>query len=296
MDQESFSQSVRHRFRAPATRTIFANTTSRDAIAISKIVSPPVWTIRPPPELGFTIHVQTGPLTRGEMFIDGRPAGLSPQHPGYVRLLDLAASPYAHIQDPIDFLRINITQRTLDDLAYDRGGSRVGGLRTVLGTHDAVLYGLACALESHFDMWGPQDQLFIDHVALAFHSHIVKAYGEVRSRVPGRGGLAPWQSRLACERMVANMDGAVGIAELASACGLSVSYFARAFRQTFGKPPHRWLMGERIKRAKRLLRSNGLTLPEVAFACGFSDQSHFTRVFLRTEGATPGRWRQSQRG
>ena len=37
--------------------------------------------------------------------------------------------------------------------------------------------------------------------------------------------------------------------QLAEACGLSTRHFARAFRQSTGVPPHRWLLRHRIQRA-----------------------------------------------
>jgi AraC family transcriptional regulator len=42
--------------------------------------------------------------------------------------------------------------------------------------------------------------------------------------------------------MDASIDAEVTLAQLAQECRLSVSHFARAFRQSIGKPPHRWLM------------------------------------------------------
>jgi AraC-like DNA-binding protein len=42
----------------------------------------------------------------------------------------------------------------------------------------------------------------------------------------------------------------------------------------------------------RLLHNRHFSLPEVALACGFSDQSHFTRVFTRLSGTSPGVWRR----
>lgn len=292
MDQAAFSESIARRFRMSSTRTIFAHTPSKDPIAISRIISPPTWTERGPPEDAFSIHMQTGPASRGELYVDGRPLGLTQQLPGSVRVLNMGNSPYAHIQEPVDFLRINITHRTLDDLAYDRGERRPGSLRQVVNQEDPVLHGLALALTARIDIYGPDDQLFIDHVGLALHKHIVKAYGNMRNPASWRGGLAHWQLRRACEMMITDMTGGVTISQLADACGLSASYFTSAFRTTTGVPPHRWLMNERIRRAKDLLRHKTLGISDVALACGFADQSHLTRVFLRMEGQPPGRWRR----
>ena len=73
----------------------------------------------------------------------------------------------------------------------------------------------------------------------------------------------------------------------ASVCGLSARHFARAFRQSTGLSPHRWLMQLRIERARELLAARDFSLTEIALACGFADQSHFRRVFTATTGMSP---------
>jgi len=103
---------------------------------------------------------------------------------------------------------------------------------------------------------------------------------------------ASWQERRAKEVIEANLDGEAPLAELARECGLSASHFSRAFRQTTGTSPHRWLLHRRVENAKRLLLERQSSLSEVALTCGFVDQSHFTRVFTKFSGAGPGAWRR----
>lgn len=51
-------------------------------------------------------------------------------------------------------------------------------------------------------------------------------------------------------------------------------------------------MRRRVAAAKIRMRSEHMSLAQIALACGFSDQSHFTRVFSTVTGMTPGRWRE----
>jgi AraC-like DNA-binding protein len=83
---------------------------------------------------------------------------------------------------------------------------------------------------------------------------------------------------------------------VAAECNLSVSHFAHAFRRTFGRPPHRWLMERRIDAVKNLLLTSRSTLAEVASQCGFADQSALSRTFKRVLGESPGEWRRSRKG
>ena len=68
-----------------------------------------------------------------------------------------------------------------------------------------------------------------------------------------------------------------------------------AFKQITGMPPHRWLLMQRVTRAKDLLRGTITPIAEIALTCGFSDQSHLTRVFSKTFGISPGAWRRQWR-
>lgn len=83
--------------------------------------------------------------------------------------------------------------------------------------------------------------------------------------------------------------------ELAALANLSAKHFARAFRQSTGVPPHRWLIERRIDRAKALLVEADLGIAEIALARGFADQSHFRAAFHKSVGATPDACRRETR-
>ena len=136
----------------------------------------------------------------------------------------------------------------------------------------------------------------LDHLETAVQAYFRNTHSVIPISPPEtRGGLAPWQSRRAQEMMRSRLDEAVSLAELARALSLSPSHFARAFKQTTGQPPHRWLMEQRIDKAKQLLIGTTLSLGEIALACGFADQSHFTRMFSRVTHSSPGAWRRHER-
>jgi transcriptional regulator GlxA family with amidase domain len=99
--------------------------------------------------------------------------------------------------------------------------------------------------------------------------------------------------RRAKEILSANLDGRVPLKEVARACGLSVSYFSRAFRRSMGATPHNWLLTFRVEIAKQKLREGRLSLRDIALACGFVDQGHLTQVLTRFVGVSPGAWRRA---
>ena len=68
--------------------------------------------------------------------------------------------------------------------------------------------------------------------------------------------------------------------------GLSPFHLARLFAGAYGLPPHKYLEGLRVDRARALLAA-GRPLAEVALAAGFASQSHLNRSFKRILGITP---------
>jgi AraC family transcriptional regulator len=108
------------------------------------------------------------------------------------------------------------------------------------------------------------------------------------------GGLAPWQIKQLRVYIAENLASSIAIESLAAICRLSGSHFSRAFKASFGEPPHSYVMRQRIQEAKRLMLECEKPLSQIALACGFADQSHFCRSFRRTEGDSPNLWRRQR--
>src|SRR5579871_155470 len=180
-------------------------------------------------------------------------------------------------------------------MAREAQGSGVHDLHHKHGvsTDEPVVRNLLTTRQAVIGKPAEAHQLFLDHVALALTVHIAQTYGGMRTNeVSQSNGLAGWQERRVKELMTATLTEELPLTRLASECGLSVRHFARAFRQTTGMPPHRWLLKHRVAHAKDLLKRRELLLAEVALEYGFADQSHFTRVFTAMVGASPGRYRK----
>lgn len=109
------------------------------------------------------------------------------------------------------------------------------------------------------------------------------------------GGLAPWQVALALRVLHRDLRDDVPVADLASQCGLSRSYFVKAFKISMGTPPHRWLVRQRVCRAGEMLERTNDSISAIALSCGFSDQSHLTRVFHANVGSSPAAWRRKRK-
>ena len=77
------------------------------------------------------------------------------------------------------------------------------------------------------------------------------------------------------------------IERLARVSGVSNAHFARAFRQAFGIPPHRYLLTRRIERAKAFLRDTDVGVTTIAFETGWNSLGTFGRIFREVTGESP---------
>ena len=98
---------------------------------------------------------------------------------------------------------------------------------------------------------------------------------------------APGLARVVRQRLDAIGEQPPTLDALARELEVHPSQVVRAFHREFGLPPHRYLTGRRIDRARRLLL-DGMPAATVATEVGFHDQSHLTRHFRRVLGVTPG--------
>jgi AraC-like DNA-binding protein len=253
--------------------------------------------ISPRPENAFTFQVPLIPASFSDLRYGNRVVALPEvQEPGCAFLFDLSARPTVGLGTEFDNLRCYISQRTIDDLAYEKILRRAGGLvQPYFGERDPILFHLAKILVPALANPSAVSSAFVEYVALAFYEHVITAYGGVPSVGRRYGGLPPWQIRRIVDFMEANLANDPSISELAHECNLSSSYFTQAFKQTMSMAPHQWLMKRRVERSKTMLRDTNESLAAIALVCGYWDQSHFSRVFTRFEGCSPSEWRRLQK-
>jgi len=87
-----------------------------------------------------------------------------------------------------------------------------------------------------------------------------------------------------------NYSSDIDIVDVASSVGISRSHLYRLFMKHISMPPNEYLMRYRISKATELLESNNLSVGEVAYSAGFSDQLYFSRVFKKYMGMPPSRY------
>jgi AraC family transcriptional regulator len=114
-----------------------------------------------------------------------------------------------------------------------------------------------------------------------------------RSEAPARGGLAGWQQRIVTAYIEEHLAERISLAALARLVRLSPYYFCRAFKQSFGMPPHRYHNSRRMVQAKALLALPAPSVTDIGMRIGFSDTSSFTTAFRKATGLTPTAYHRS---
>ena len=162
--------------------------------------------------------------------------------------------------------------------------------------HDQELWSIASKLKAQADNQSPGQQQYAEALGILLAHELLRLNndgdsGATRETDYVRGGLAAWQRTRVTDYVEEHLAGSVLLSQLAEVARLSPFHFSRAFKQSFGLPPLRYVTSRRIERAKTLLAADtSITL--VGLAVGFGETSSFTTAFRRHTGVTPTAFRR----
>lgn len=115
----------------------------------------------------------------------------------------------------------------------------------------------------------------------------------VQPQAAARGGLAGWQQKRVAQYVETHLSENIPLTTLAELARLSPYHFARAFKHSFGVPPHRYHLLRRMQQAKLLLGKSGASVTEIALQVGFRETSSFTAAFRKLTDFSPTEYRRS---
>jgi AraC-like DNA-binding protein len=159
---------------------------------------------------------------------------------------------------------------------------------------DAAIWEIASKLKALIE--GPQanDRLYREALGTVLAHELVRLNpGPKRAGFPARGGLAAWQQRVVVAYIEEHLSEQVSLSGLARLARLSPYHFCRAFKKSFGIPPHRFHTQRRMEHAKVLLAKPAASVTDVGIAVGFSATSSFTTAFRNATGLTPTGYQRS---
>lgn len=85
----------------------------------------------------------------------------------------------------------------------------------------------------------------------------------------------------------------ITVDKLSNLCYMSKPNFFRCFKREFGISPVDFVIQERIKAAKKLLKDMNVTISQACYSVGINNLSYFFKLFKRIEGVTPNEFRKT---
>jgi AraC family transcriptional regulator len=137
------------------------------------------------------------------------------------------------------------------------------------------------------------DKCYVDALTSVLAHELSRPGEELSRNSPlSRGGLATWQMRIVTRHVEEHLGDQISLVTLAELARLSQSHFSRAFKQSFGVPPHEYHVQRRIEKAKALLAERGASVTDVGFTLGYSHTSSFSVAFRKVTGQSPREFRR----
>ena len=292
-----------HLARARASGGVFART-----------VATPPWGLRLPGSIQLALHAVV--QGRAWLWLDDPQAALE-LAPGELALVrggpdhHIAHEPAAACLEPAEFKAQHANGERSDDRratvflcgAYQFSGDVGSGLldalppvMTLTPAVDDPLRDVVTLLSRELVRAEPAQQIVLDRLLDLL---LVLA---IRRDFRGSATAPRWYRASADPRLSAalqamheNAARPWTVTELAAISGLSRAAFARAFRDALGQAPMQYLTEWRMTIARDHLRTDNLSLAQVAEAVGYGSPFAFAAAFRRHHGDPPGAWRQRER-
>lgn len=159
---------------------------------------------------------------------------------------------------------------------------------------DRHIMSVLLAMTTDLDEGSPAGRLYGESLANALAVYLLQRY-TVRRYTPAlyRQGLPRYRLKRVLDYIGDNLTEDLSLTQLAALSGLSPHYFAELFKQSTGYPPHRFVLLQKIERAKQTLRDPTRSVTEAAIEAGFQNPSHFARIFHRLVGVSPSAYGRS---
>jgi AraC family transcriptional regulator len=160
---------------------------------------------------------------------------------------------------------------------------------------DQAVWDTALKLKAEVGNSDPASRPYAEALSLVLMHELIRLERTTSTAArPLRGGLPVWQQKRVAKFIEEHLAEEIPLASLAKLVDLSLYHFARAFKQSFGAPPHRYHLARRMDRARSLLQRPALSVTQIGIRIGFRETSSFTRAFRKFTGLTPTEYRRQR--
>ena len=188
------------------------------------------------------------------------------------------------------FVQIRIKSDFLQQVASETLETKSNGLELLseFKLRDAHLEAIAMMLLAELKQEQTNNRLYVDSLANVLAVHLLRDHATAKPNVPVYdGGLPQRQLMQVLDYIDAYLHRDIKLADLAALLNMSPFHFSRLFKQSLGVSPYKYLLKQRVERAKQLLKRSDRPITDIAFECGFNSHSHLSKQFRQLTGITP---------
>jgi AraC family transcriptional regulator len=201
-----------------------------------------------------------------------------------------------HTRGPIEFahLYISPTLMARTALRFDRVNEL--SLVDTVGCRAPLLEAIYAAMREELYSQRAASPIYLDTLLETFlikllldHSAACLRHTKTRETLPS------FRIQRTLDFIEAHLDHALALDDLVAVAGGSPFHFSRAFKNSVGDSPYKYLLRRRMAHAQRLLMNTDWPLAKIAESCGFSGAVNFSRSFFRLLQVTPTQFRNGRR-
>ena len=213
---------------------------------------------------------------------------------GDIVLVPAHVEHWASFQQEAEIIIISLAPETLASTAHDEIDPDRVELTPQFAASDPLLEQIGRALlhELKSDYYGCQ--LYAESFASSMFVHLIRKYSARQHKIRNyKDGLSRYRLKKAICFINDRLDRNLKLIDIAQEIQMSQYNFCRLFKKSTGITPYRYIIQQRVEKAKRLLKENSeLSIADIALECGFTHQSNFNYHFRQSTKMTPNAYRK----
>lgn len=193
----------------------------------------------------------------------------------------------------INFMTLSLSQDFLDQVTQDWNFGTLQPVPHTATQEDFLLLGIGLSLKAEIESGCLGGRLYEESLATAFAVHLLRRYCDRTLQLRSYStGLSASKLKRVLNYINDNLDQDLSLEAIAAQAEMSQYYFCSLFKRSVGISPWKYVIEQRILRAKALLKTTRMSLSEIALRCGFANQNHLNKQFRKLVGITPKVYRE----